>query len=178
MNRAVFLDRDGVLNRAIVEEGVPRPPRTLDELQIPPDVAPALSELKAAGFLNIVVTNQPDVARGKTTRSFVESIHRRLMHALPIDDIYVCWHDDSDNCPCRKPRPGLLLEAASKHHVSLGHSYMVGDRWRDIGAGQNAGCETVLLDHGYGEKSRGANAGFRADNVGAAVRWILGHCSR
>ncbi|MEO7145005.1 MAG: HAD-IIIA family hydrolase, partial [Bryobacteraceae bacterium] len=115
MNKAVFLDRDGVLNRAVLRDGKPYPPASVDELEILPDAAEALGRLKQAGFLLLVVTNQPDVARGAQTRAAVEAMHAALARALPIDGFFVCYHDDADGCDCRKPRPGLLLQAAAAH---------------------------------------------------------------
>ncbi len=152
MRRAVFLDRDGVINRSIVREGKPFPPATLDELEILPGVNEALSLLRAAGYLLIVVTNQPDVARGKTSKKSVEALNISLQERLPIDAIFPCYHDDSDHCNCRKPKPGLLLAAAQKFNVNVAMSYMVGDRWRDIEAGLAVGCKTFFVDYGYAEK--------------------------
>jgi D-glycero-D-manno-heptose 1,7-bisphosphate phosphatase len=151
-NRALLLDRDGVINRALVCEGRPYPPASASELEILPGVAEALARSRAAGFLNIVVSNQPDVARRTQTRAAVEDMNRALMEALPIDDVFVCYHDDSDQCLCRKPLPGLLLEAAQTYDLELSHCYVVGDRWRDIDAGRAAGCRTVLIDCGYNER--------------------------
>jgi D-glycero-D-manno-heptose 1,7-bisphosphate phosphatase len=150
--RAVFLDRDGVINRARVVEGRPYPPRTLAELEILPGVAEALQELRAAGLLLIVATNQPDVARGATLREEVDAINRRLMEQLALDDIRVCIHDSVDGCECRKPKPGLLADAAKDYAIDLARSYMVGDRWRDIEAGRRVGCTTLFIDYGYLEK--------------------------
>ena len=152
MRRAVFLDRDGVLNRAILKEGRPYPPGNLSELQIPEDVPPALRKLKEAGFLLIGVTNQPDVARGEQSREIVESIHDFLEKNLPLDEILVCYHDDADRCECRKPKPGLLYQAARRYGIDLAASFMIGDRWKDVEAGQRAGCVTILLDRQYAEK--------------------------
>lgn len=149
--RAVFLDRDGVLNRAIVREGKPYPPASVAELEILPGVAEALGRLRAAGFLLPVVTNQPDVARGTQRREVVEAINARLLLALPLDEIFVCYDDGSD-CPTRKPNPGLLHEAAVKYDIDLAASYMIGDRWRDVEAGRRAGCRTVFIDLQYREK--------------------------
>ena len=148
---AVFLDRDGVLNRAIVREGRPYPPSTLEELEILPGVVNAIDRFQSAGLLVIVVTNQPDLARGTQNKAFVDSIHGFLQLILPLDAILVCGHDDADDCPCRKPRPGMLLEAARRFHIDLSRSFMVGDRWRDISAGIAAGCRTFLIGDGYGE---------------------------
>ncbi len=151
--RAVFLDRDGVINRAVVRDGKPYPPASTDEVEVLPGVADGLRRLKAAGYVLIVVTNQPDVARGRQTREAVEAIHARLAAALPVDDFRVCYHDDKDDCACRKPKPGMIAAAARDHGVDLASSVMVGDRWRDVEAGRRAGCRTVFIDYGYSEPS-------------------------
>ena len=151
-HRAVFLDRDGVINRAVVCEGKPFPPATVAELEILPGVVDALNNLKKAGFVLIVVSNQPDVSRGTTRREAVEAINKALAAQLPIDRFIMCYHDSSDGCDCRKPRPGMLLAGASEFGVDLTASYMVGDRWRDMEAGVAARCKTVFIDYGYDEK--------------------------
>lgn len=152
MKRAVFLDRDGVINRAIVRDGKPYPPADLAALEILPGVSDAMRLLHDAGWFLIVVTNQPDVARGTTLRADVEAINSHLQHCLPIDEFRTCFHDSGDMCKCRKPLPGALLAAADTHRIDLPSSYMVGDRWRDIEAGEHAGCKTIFLDYGYEEK--------------------------
>jgi len=152
MKRAVFLDRDGVINRAVVRDGKPYPPDSLAELQLVDDAASSLQRLHDAGYLLIVVTNQPDVARGKQSREEVEAIHDALRAQLPIDEFIACYHDDADGCDCRKPKPGALLEAAERHQIDLRNSHMIGDRWRDVEAGQRAGCTTYFIDYGYAEK--------------------------
>jgi D-glycero-D-manno-heptose 1,7-bisphosphate phosphatase len=149
---AVFLDRDGVINRAFTRDGTPHPPACLADLELLPHVAEALQELKARGYRLIVVTNQPDVARGTSSRVLVEAIHERLKAALGLDAILTCFHDDADGCDCRKPSPGLLLQAAQELGVDLGSSFMVGDRWRDVEAGRRAGCRTFFIECGYAEK--------------------------
>src|SRR2546429_2967557 len=111
--QAVFLDRDGVLNQAMVRGGKPYPPASLTELQILPGTSDALYALQAAGFLLIGVTNQPDVARGSQRREVVEAINAVLRATLPLAEILVCYHDGRDGCSCRKPQPGLLLQAAA-----------------------------------------------------------------
>jgi D-glycero-D-manno-heptose 1,7-bisphosphate phosphatase len=171
--RAVFLDRDGVLNEAVVVDGRPYPPTGPSELRILPEAAPALSRLKAAGFVLICVTNQPDVARGSQSRATVAAINARLLEALPLDDILVCYHDDADACDCRKPAPGLLTDGAARYGIALPASFMVGDRWRDILAGQRAGCRTVLIDHGYSERWQGPRPDQTATTLSDAVTWIL-----
>jgi D-glycero-D-manno-heptose 1,7-bisphosphate phosphatase len=152
LRRAVFLDRDGVINRAQVRRGKPYPPDVLADLVILPGVADALARLRAAGFVNVVVTNQPDVATGKQRREVVEAMHAFLLSNLPIDAVKVCYHKDADACACRKPRPGMLLEAARELDIDLAASFMVGDRWRDVGAGQAAGCQCYFIDCAYDEK--------------------------
>ncbi|MSQ73429.1 MAG: HAD family hydrolase [Betaproteobacteria bacterium] len=152
MRRAVFLDRDGVVNRAIIRAGKPYPPDTLEALEILPGVAQALQKLRAAGYLNVIVTNQPDVGAGSQRREVVEAIHDRLRRDLPLDAVKVCYHVESDHCGCRKPQPGMILEAARELHIDLAESYLVGDRWRDVAAGHAAGCRACFIDMGYAEK--------------------------
>lgn len=170
--RAVFFDRDGVINRAIVRGGKPYPPASSDDLEIPPEVGAALERLKQAGYLRIVVTNQPDVARGTQSRAAVEDMHARLSSVLPIDEFRVCYHDDADACECRKPKPGLILAAARAHNVDLHSSMMVGDRWRDVEAGKAAGCKTIFIDRGYAER-RPENPDAVVASVPEAIEWIL-----
>jgi D-glycero-D-manno-heptose 1,7-bisphosphate phosphatase len=148
---AVFLDRDGVLNRAYVRGGKPHPPASAEALEILPDVAAGLRALRACGFPRVVVTNQPDVARGVTSRGEVERIHERLLRELELDAVYACFHDDTAGCGCRKPRPGLLLRAAADLELDLSASYLIGDRRSDIEAGRSAGCRTLFVDCGYRE---------------------------
>jgi D-glycero-D-manno-heptose 1,7-bisphosphate phosphatase len=171
--RAVFLDRDGVLNRAPLRDGKPYPPAALSDLEILPDTAAALADLKQLGFLLVVVTNQPDVGRGTQKRDTVDAIHDRLKHALPLDDIFVCYHTDSDECDCRKPEPGLILRAATTYTIDLTTSYLVGDRWRDIEAGERAGCKTVLIEYGYREQAPRIGPTTRVTSLRAAADWIV-----
>jgi D-glycero-D-manno-heptose 1,7-bisphosphate phosphatase len=170
--RAVFLDRDGVINQALVRDGKPYPPRGLDELVILPGVVQACRDLHQAGFLIIMVTNQPDVARGSQNQEAVEAINHELTRQLFLDDVRVCFHDDADLCACRKPKPGLIMDAARDWAIRLGDSYMVGDRWRDIEAGRRAGCKTIFLDYGYQEK-RPAELDYLTISLTEAVKWIL-----
>jgi D-sedoheptulose 7-phosphate isomerase len=171
--RAVFLDRDGVINRTFVRDGKPFPPYTLQELEVLPGVPEALQELKQHGYKLLVVTNQPDVARGKQSRQTIDAMHQALSAQLPLDDILVCYHTDRDQCDCRKPMPGMLLEAAKKHNIDLAASFMVGDRWRDIEAGYNAGCKTILIDYGYSEKSPAHAPDLRVGSLREAADWII-----
>lgn len=146
------MDRDGVINRAIVRDGKPYPPASLAELEILPGVQEALEKLHNANYLLIVVTNQPDVARGTSKKEDVELINAFLSAQLPIDDFKTCYHDSEDGCNCRKPLPGALLEAAQEHNIDLSKSFMVGDRWRDVEAGASAGCKTFFINYRYAEQ--------------------------
>jgi D-glycero-D-manno-heptose 1,7-bisphosphate phosphatase len=171
--RAVFLDRDGVLNAAVVLGGKPYPPPSVEATEVLPGVSTALADLKAAGFLLIVATNQPDVANGIQSRDNVEAIHRRLRAELPLDEILVCYHRDEDQCHCRKPAPGLLLEAAARYALDLSLCFMVGDRWRDVDAGSRAGCRAILLDYGYRERPPQNEPVARVSSLRQATDWIL-----
>jgi len=171
--RAVFLDRDGVINRASIRDGKPFSPGTMEELEILPGVPEALRQLKSHGYKLLVVTNQPDVGRGKQSRQSLDAIHRDLLERFPLDDILVCCHTDDDRCDCRKPLPGMLIEAAKKHNIDLASSFMVGDRWRDIDAGYNAGCRTILIDYGYSERSPEHLPDLRVGSLAEAADWII-----
>ena len=170
-NKAVFFDRDGVLNEAIVKNGKPYPPSTLDQLVIPTDVGPALQLLKDAGFILLGATNQPDVARSTTPKNLVEAINQKLLNELPLREIFTCFHDDNHNCDCRKPLPGLLQQGAKKYDVDLTQSYMIGDRWKDIEAGKRAGCKTIWLNKNY-QETIPQQPHFIATNLLAAAKWI------
>src|SRR5262249_53522063 len=165
VRRAVFLDRDGVLTRPVIRDGKPYPPASLAEVELLPDAADAVDRLKREGLLLLVVTNQPDAARGAQRISEIEEMHRFLKQRLPLDDIFVCYHDDSDQCDCRKPAPGLLLDAASKYDVALAASYMVGDRWRDVDAGVRAGARTVWIDRRYAERGPSSPPAARVTSI-------------
>lgn len=170
--RAVFLDRDGVLNETVLRNGVPHPPETLRDLDVVPGVDGACRALKRAGLVLVMVTNQPDLARGTATPAVVNAINTALERRLGLDGVFMCPHDDADDCPCRKPRPGLLLDAAARWNVRLDASVMVGDRWRDIEAGRRAGCATVLVRRDSAERST-VIPDRVVDTLGDAVPWIL-----
>ena len=172
-NKAVFLDSDGVINTAIVRDGKAYSPTTVAELQIPDEVRPALMRLKNAGFVLLCVSDKPDVARGLMTQSAVDAIVARLRQALPLDDIFLCMSADTKS-PCYKPNPGLLLEGAKKHDIDIQQSYMIGDRWRDIGAGKNAGCKkTIWINRHYQEADPNPPADITVSSLTEAVDWIL-----
>jgi len=172
MRRAVFLDRDGVVNRALLREGKPYAPAALSDLRVLPGVREACRKLREAGFALILITNQPDIARGAIEAGEVAEMHARLRRYLQLDDIRVCPHDDSAQCDCRKPKPGLLLDAAKTWNIDLGASYVVGDRWRDVEAGQRAGCRSLFIDYGYRERQ--PNGPFlRVRSLSEAANWIV-----
>jgi D-glycero-D-manno-heptose 1,7-bisphosphate phosphatase len=168
---AVFLDRDGVLNQELFRDGRPCPPRNVSELVIVDGARSALEVLKGYGFMLIVVTNQPDLARGRARRADVEEINTRLARTLPLDAIVVCEHDDKDECECRKPKPGMMLRAQEKYGIEICRSFVIGDRWRDIEAGRRAGCRTILIGDGHGEAFPSMPT-VRVDSLPEAVAWI------
>ena len=170
----MFLDRDGVLTRALVRDGKPYAPVTPAEMEIDADAPAALARLKAAGFLLVVVTNQPDVARGITRREDVETMHATLRAALPLDACFVCYHDDADACACRKPKPGMLLEAAARARHRSGRqaswSATAGATWMPAPprAAARSGSTGAITS------SRRAHVpGARVANLAEAAAWIL-----
>lgn len=170
----MFLDRDGVINRPLQRNGKPYPPAGLHEFEILPGVKEACHRLKAAGFLLVVATNQPDVGRGTMLQSVVEKIHGFLSRELPVDRVEVCFHPGkgASDCTCRKPKPGMLLRAAAGLGIDLSQSWMVGDRWRDVDCGKAAGCRTVFIDWGYEEILR-EPPDFTVQNLSDAAEIIL-----
>jgi D-glycero-D-manno-heptose 1,7-bisphosphate phosphatase len=174
MSRAVFLDRDGVINRTVEHDHKPFAPARMEEFEIYPEVPEACQRLKQAGFLLVVATNQPDVGRGTLKRETVENIHAEMCRRLPIDRVEVCYHPGKglSNCDCRKPKPGMLLHAASELNIALARSWMVGDRWRDVGCGHAAGCRTIFVDRGYTEELKQL-PDFRVKNLLEASEIIL-----
>lgn len=177
LKRAVFLDRDGVINNVVLRDGKPYPPTSLADMKLAPDVDRSLGRLRKMGFVLIVVTNQPDVARGRQSRETIEQMHQFLLGRLPIDDIYVCYHDNADRCECRKPAPGMLLAAAKKYDLDLERSFMIGDRWSDVEAGRRAKCRTLFLNRQYSEKQPESLPSFEAETLTDAVDWIVAQSS-
>jgi D-glycero-D-manno-heptose 1,7-bisphosphate phosphatase len=171
--KAIFLDRDGVINRALVREGKPYPPRCLEEFVILDGVRDSCQMLKACGYCLVVATNQPDVGRGVLAQEMVEEMHAKMCRELPIDRVEVCY-DPGGGIPsdCRKPAPGMLFRAAIQLGIDLPQSYMVGDRWRDIDCGAAAGCKTIFIDNGYTEELRQL-PDFRVKNLLEATALIL-----
>lgn len=165
LNSAVYLDRDGVINSVELKDGRPHPPGSLKSFSFLPGVGDAVAALSNGGYKIIVVTNQPDVATGRQEQSVVDEMHQKIRASMPVDDIKVCFHIDEDGCECRKPKPGMLLEAASEWSIDLDVSFMVGDRWRDVAAGKAAGCRTILIQSNYSER--------QADNPDSVVGSLL-----
>mgnify|MGYP003348263868 FL=1 len=171
--RAVFLDRDGVLTIPLFREGRSFAPLTLEDFHLYPDIAEPLKELKRRGFLLVVVTNQPELGRGRLEPQTLVAMHRRLSAALPLDAIKICPHVPEDRCHCRKPLPGMLLEAAKEFEIDLAASYMVGDRAGDISAGRAAGCRSIFVDLGYTAETPPRQPDAVVTSLQGAVDWIL-----
>jgi D-glycero-D-manno-heptose 1,7-bisphosphate phosphatase len=174
MKRAVFLDRDGVINRAITRDGLPFPPMEMEDFEILPGVPEACVKLRAAGFLLVVATNQPDVGRGIVPRELVEAMNAQMQKMIPLDGIEICFHPGrgASDCDCRKPKPGMLFHAARELGIDLAQSWMVGDRWRDVDCGHAAGCKTIFVDSGYAEALK-QKPDFSAGNLAEAADIIL-----
>jgi D-glycero-D-manno-heptose 1,7-bisphosphate phosphatase len=174
--RAVFLDRDGVLNRAVIRNGLPYPPSNIEDFELHDDVATGCARLKAANFLLVVITNQPDVGRGQQSRETVEAMHLKMQSALPcLDRIEICYHAGQrygEPCDCRKPRPGLILRATAELRIDLGASYVIGDRWRDVDCACAVGCRAIFIQRNYEESLREA-PDFTVTNFNDAVNTIL-----
>lgn len=172
MDKAIFLDRDGVINQTIFRMGKPRAPYLLSEFELLDRVAEACEILKQHNYRLIVVTNQPDVARGWVSRSAVDAVNERVLQELPIDELYACFHTNSDDCLCRKPRPGMLLSAAKKWNIDLAASYMIGDRLSDIEAGQSAGCRSILISSEV-IIEQWPKPEYQCESLLKATEWIL-----
>lgn len=167
---AVFLDRDGVVNEVVFRNGKHESPRTLAEFRFVPGILDPLLRLRAAGYRLFVVSNQPDIARGRLDLSTLNEMTRQIMEALPLERVLVCTHDDVDNCLCRKPKPGMLLEVAEGNGVDLSRSFMVGDSWKDIESAKNAGCRAILLRRSY---NQGVVADYGVEDLSEAADFIL-----
>lgn len=151
-SRAVFLDRDGVINKIYSDEGIPKPPSSVEELIILPGVPEAINLFNMHGFVTVVVTNQPDIARNKTSIDTVNAINRQINRLVGIEHFYICPHDDIQQCICRKPKPGLINAAAKDLNLNLQESFLVGDRWKDIAAGQAVGIKSFFIENSYPEQ--------------------------
>ena len=170
-NKAVFLDRDGVINHVVFHSEVNKPssPWKIEEFKIIEDISDPIEELKKMGFLLFIISNQPDIARGKIIPSTTDEINKIILSKFPIDEIVVCPHDDSDNCNCRKPKPGMIIDLSKKWNVNLEKSYLIGDSWKDIGAGKSAKIKSILIEKKY---NRDVDAEYRAADLKSAVELI------
>ncbi|MBI2756455.1 MAG: HAD family hydrolase [Chloroflexi bacterium] len=173
--RAVFLDRDGVLAREIVRDNRAYAPTALEDFALVDGVGEQVRRLQEAGLARLVFTNQPEVARGLLSWDTLDAMHQRLRDAAPIDEVYVCPHDQDDGCACRKPSPGMLTTAAERWDIDLSRSFVIGDRWRDIEAGRAVGCCTILLERPYSECM---TADHRVATFAEAVDAVLEHLDR
>ena len=173
-NRAVFLDRDGVISRSMVRNSLPFAPTNLSDFEILPEVPEACRRLKQAGFVLVVVTNQPEVGRGTMKQEVVEQMHAKMSRELPIDRVEVCYHPGHgmSDCDCRKPKPGLLLKAANEMKIDLTRSWMVGDRWRDVDCARAAGCRSIFIERDYEESLR-TSPDFTVRSFNDAVNPLL-----
>jgi D-glycero-D-manno-heptose 1,7-bisphosphate phosphatase len=170
MNKAIFLDRDGIINKAIIKDDKAYSPRRFSEFEFNTRIAEQVEKIKSAGYFVIVVTNQPDITRGKMDiaelNKMTETIHSKLL----VDEILICRHDDSDNCICRKPKPGMLFDAAKRYNIDLTASFLIGDGWRDMEAAKNAGCKGILIDAYY---NNGVDCFKRVKDMNKAIDVIL-----
>ena len=173
LRQAVFLDRDGVLVVPEFRDGRSFAPRSLEDFRLYPEAASALQKLKDAGYLLIVVTNQPDVSTGLLSETTLEAMHGKLMKALPLDGIEVCTDTKEAAGPRRKPAPGMLLDAAARWDIDLASSFMIGDRWNDVEAAKRAGCAALFIDRGYTAEERPSDQLASFDGIEAAVDWLL-----
>ncbi len=169
-HKAVFLDRDGIINKVLIKDGKPFSPRTMQEFEWEEGVRKAIKKLKDHGFLVIVVTNQPDIAREKMSHEALEAMTNKLYSTLHVDAVLICPHDDKDGCSCRKPNAGMLLEATKKWRIDCQRSFMIGDGWKDMGAGRAAGCTNIMLDRTYNQE---VDCDYRIKSLAEAVDIII-----
>ena len=174
MNSAIFLDRDGVVNYSIIREKKPYAPICLDELKIIPEIKSVIDFFKIRKFMVFVITNQPDVARGNVIKDEVEKINASILSQLSIDEIFTCYHDNQDQCECRKPKPGAFIILSQKYNIDLSKSIMVGDRAKDIEAAKNANCPSVFIDYNYNEP-KPVDQNYTVDSVEGLLACLEKH---
>jgi D-glycero-D-manno-heptose 1,7-bisphosphate phosphatase len=170
MARAVFLDRDGVVNSLVLRGGRPVSPRLLSDFRLEARVHGPLERLRDSGYRLFVVSNQPDIARGLLSPQVLTRMNEQVISQLPIERVVVCPHDDYDECRCRKPRPGMIERLAAETEIQLNRSFVVGDSWRDIQAARASGCVGIILDRYY---NRNDDADYRVGNLAEAARLIV-----
>ena len=169
--KAIFLDRDGTLNKVYIENGLPISPSSLNKFKIIKGVKKSINRLKKLNFLCILITNQPDVFRGKISKKTVVKMNSYIKKKIKLDDMFVCYHDNEHNCSCRKPKPGLLVKASKKWKIDLNKSFMIGDRWKDILAGKKVGCKTIFINNNY-KNDKKVKADFTFKSLLKAVNKI------
>ena len=169
--KAIFLDRDGTLNKAYIKNGLPISPSSLNKFKIIKGVKKSINRLKKLNFLCILITNQPDVFRGKISKKTVVKMNSYIKKKIKLDDMFVCYHDNEHNCNCRKPKPGLLVKASKKWKIDLNKSFMIGDRWKDILAGKKVGCKTIFINNNY-KNDKKVKADFTFKSLLKAVNKI------
>ena len=171
-SKAIFLDRDGVLNEVVYHKGINKPssPWMIDEFKFIKGIEETLLLLKENNDKLFVITNQPDIARKNIKNGVTEKINQKILEKLPIDEIRICPHDDSDQCNCRKPKPGMIMDLVENYNIDLDKSYLIGDGWKDIQAGYQAGCKTILIEKLYNKE---VTADFSAENLDSAKDIIL-----
>ena len=150
-NKAFFFDRDGILNKSLIINRKPYSPKFPSELVLNYQLVKFINKLKKEGYLIIVVSNQPDIKSGKLTKFSLKIMNSIIKKYFNVDDIYICPHGKNDDCECRKPKPGMLLEASKKWNIELKKSFLIGDRWKDIAAGSIMNCTTIFIDYNYNE---------------------------
>ena len=168
---AIFLDRDGTLNKAFIKKGLPISPASFSKFKILPGVKSSITKLKKLKYLCLLITNQPDVSRKKIKKKVVIKMNKFIKKKINLDDVFVCYHDDNDNCNCRKPKPGLLIKASKKWKINFKKSFMIGDRWKDISAGKKVGCKTIFINNNY-KKDKIVKANFTFKSLSKAVNKI------
>jgi D-glycero-D-manno-heptose 1,7-bisphosphate phosphatase len=173
--KAVFFDRDGVLNRLVLRDGRHVSPRSVEEFQLYAEAAAAAADLRANGFLVFLVSNQPDVARGALSTADLDRMTAMLRKEVHLDGVAICTHDDRDACRCRKPAPGMIVDLAREWGVDLDRSFIVGDSWRDMEAGRGAGCTTILVARDGTENGTQPASDARVRDLDAAVQYIVSH---
>ena len=170
-NKAFFFDRDGILNKSIIKNHKPYSPRFPKELILNRELLSFIKKLKNKGFLIFVVSNQPDIKKGKLSKYSLKIINSIIKKYFLIDEIYICSHEKNDNCKCRKPKPGMLIEASKKWNVDLKKSFLIGDRWKDITAGTIMNCTTIFIDYNYRE-SKPRNSNYNFINISKMINSI------
>ncbi len=170
-NKAVLFDRDGVINLAFHSNNISYPPKTIDQVKIHAGIVDSIKKIKRAGFKTFIITNQPDVDRGNTTKENVDAINNYILSMIDIDKLYTCYSSDN-NHPDRKPNPGMILKAKKEFDLDLSQSFVIGDRETDILAGKACNCKTILMISNNKAIDREL-ADYNVENINQAANIIL-----